>query len=142
MGKRLSEETKTKIVKKIAKPYPAFYNTKTKEFIPAGCNLAKMCRESDLHYENFRGLIIGKMKQSMDGWRLLNTAPGEISNGSPYPAFYNDKTGEFIAAGRNFASLCREYNFNYNTMSSLKSGHTKRAYDGWQLATPEEIEEH
>lgn len=59
---------------------------------------------------------------------------------SEYPAFYNVKTEEHIPTGRNFMRLCKKYNFNYSTMSSLKDGYTKQTRDGWRLATKEDVE--
>lgn len=59
-----------------AKPYPAFYNDITKEFIPAGRNLYKMCKEKALAYQNIRNLKFGKLRSAKDGWRLA--IPEEI----------------------------------------------------------------
>ena len=57
----------------------------------------------------------------------------------PYPAFYNDKTNEFIPAGVNFYELCQILKVSYYAMYDLKRGSTKQTRDGWRLATSEEI---
>lgn len=53
-----------------AEPYPAFFNIKTKKYLPAGCNLSKLCRKNNLAYYNMNNLRKGNTKQSRDGWRL------------------------------------------------------------------------
>lgn len=53
-----------------AKPYPAFYNEGTNEFIPAGINLAKLSRGQNLNYMAVWNLRQHNTKQSHDGWRL------------------------------------------------------------------------
>lgn len=73
-GKHHTEETKARLSKASkgnesgAKPYPAFYNIKTGGFIPAGYNLAKMCRGRRLNYARFYCLLSGITKQMNDGW--------------------------------------------------------------------------
>lgn len=57
-------------IRTIVKPYPAFYNPLTKEYIPAGWNLTKTCREYDLSYYAMSSLKNGHTQQSLDGWRL------------------------------------------------------------------------
>jgi len=52
------------------KSYPAFYNTKTNVFVPAGKNLKKLCNEQNLVYENMRMVARGQTEQTKDGWKL------------------------------------------------------------------------
>ncbi len=70
LGREVAEETRVKLSKAAAKPYPAFYNTKTGEQIPIGKNLTKLCREQNLSYDVLYRLKSGHAKQSRDGWRL------------------------------------------------------------------------
>ena len=73
-GKHRTEKTKVKLRKaskgneSAAKLYPAFYNIKTKEYIPAGINLARMCKEYGLQYLTMHFLQHKRTKQSRDGW--------------------------------------------------------------------------
>ena len=64
------EKTKTKIGDIHSKPYPAYYNEQTGERIPAGNNLARMCRDRKLPYEGMRLLRAGKTKITKRSWRL------------------------------------------------------------------------
>ena len=107
LGKHLSEETIAKIRKANSgenhpnygkhrpkgvmanaheansKPYPAFYNEETGEYIPAGKGLCQMCREvfgtqklGDVEfrrlYERFCWLRNNPAKHSKDGWGLAS----------------------------------------------------------------------
>ncbi len=71
-----SDETRAKLSKThqatefAAKSYPAFYNDKVDEFIPAGRNLSKMCRKQNLNYEFIYAIKSGAHKRSHGGWRL------------------------------------------------------------------------
>ena len=67
-----SQEVRDKIGKKNAKPYPAFYNVKNNEFILAGLNLKKMCREQCLPYGGLWRISLGNSKSGVTsgGWRL------------------------------------------------------------------------
>ena len=65
-GKHRTEET----IRKIAQPYPAFYNTQAEEFIPPGRNLTKLCRKRGLNWGILSRIKHGITKQSRDGWRL------------------------------------------------------------------------
>lgn len=66
IGRRLSEEHCIKL----AKPYPAFSNSETGQFIPAGINLRRMCRGLDLSHGIMWNLKRDKSKKNRDGWRL------------------------------------------------------------------------
>lgn len=70
-GKKLSEETKQKISKVRAKPYPAFIHRDTKEIIPAGKNLKRMCVERGLRTRSMNQVKNGLQEHS-DGWILLD----------------------------------------------------------------------
>jgi len=52
------------------KPYPAFYNEITQEYIPAGISFAKMCRAHGFKYGAMWAIRAGITKQTKDGWRL------------------------------------------------------------------------
>lgn len=65
-GERRSEEFRTKV----AKPYPAFYNDRTGEYIPAGHDLTRLCRGRDLNFHALWNLKHSKTKCSHEGWRL------------------------------------------------------------------------
>ncbi len=75
-----SQEVKDKIGRRTAKPYPAFYNVKMNEFIPAGINLKKMCREHLLSYGGLWNLTSGGSKSGFtsDGWCLATASEIEI----------------------------------------------------------------
>lgn len=64
---------------------------------------------------------------------------GNTNGAKSYPAFYNEKTNEFILAGRNLASLCEEQDLSYSTFTNLKLGITNRAPTGWRLANEDEV---
>lgn len=76
MGHATTQETCDKISSALmgrespAKPFPAFCNVKTGEFIPAGHNLSKMCRARGLVYHKFWQLKSGINEQALDGWKL------------------------------------------------------------------------
>ena len=70
-GKHRSKETCAKIGDANASQYPAFYNTKTKQFIPAGRNLSKLFREHGLTYYAAQQLMTGRIKHTKNGWYLL-----------------------------------------------------------------------
>lgn len=57
-----------------------------------------------------------------------------VSRGEPYPAFYNEQTGEYIPEGVHLTNLCNKKGLNYNPMSTLKRGVTQRTRAGWCLA--------
>ncbi len=77
-GTHRTEKTKAKLSKASkgneysAKSYPAFYNIKTNEFIPAGSNLKKMCMKQSLNYTVMFNVKTGLTKRSHNGWRLAN----------------------------------------------------------------------
>lgn len=80
-GKHHTEETNRKNSERVkkwlethdnpnVKPYPSFVNIRTGGVIPAGRDLAKLCRELELNYEAMRMVARGHNKQTRDGWRL------------------------------------------------------------------------
>ena len=75
-GRKHSEETKKKMreswngAENNAQPYPALFNEKTKELIPAGVNFSKMCREFQLSYDKLYEVKEGNTRCTRDGWRL------------------------------------------------------------------------
>ncbi len=72
-GKYHTEEAKLKVGNANAKPYPAFYNVKTKKCIQTGYNLAKLCRVHNLGYKSMSDLRLGHSKTSYDGWQIQET---------------------------------------------------------------------
>lgn len=71
-GKPKSNETRERISKNsgAAKWYPALYNEITERYIPAGQNLARMCRKENLSYYVLNDLRKGVREKSLGGWRL------------------------------------------------------------------------
>lgn len=71
-GRRHSENTKEQmsINSGQAKSYPAFYNTKTDVYIPAGYNLRRTCQKHELIYGRMLNLKNGAVEQTRDGWRV------------------------------------------------------------------------
>jgi len=65
-----SEEYCQKISEGAARPYPAFYNVKTEESIPAGDNLWGMCEERELNYCNMWNVKTIPDRVTKTGWRL------------------------------------------------------------------------
>lgn len=53
-----------------AKPYPAFVHRVTREVIPAGVNLARMCRERGLTRQGMVGVLHG-LYEHHKGWMVL-----------------------------------------------------------------------
>lgn len=76
-GEYLSRETRLGIIEQQAGPYPAFYNVKTGECIPAGKNLRRMCRERGLCSVVMRYVKTGTTNQTRDGWMLAGTRKNE-----------------------------------------------------------------
>lgn len=66
-GMVMTDRHKEILVSACAKPYPSFYNIVTGEIIPAGRNLAKMCREHGLTRRRMVALKNGQCKKS-GGW--------------------------------------------------------------------------
>ncbi len=74
-----------------AKPYPALYNVKIGEFIPAGRNLRKVCLETGANYNSMLGVVgTRKTKQTRCGWRLASFEEIEIYNERLKLGFPND----------------------------------------------------
>ncbi len=69
-GNPCPEEVKARIGKANARPYPAFYNIKTGDFIPAGNNLSELCREYKIGYATLWEVKIGIRAKTRAGWIL------------------------------------------------------------------------
>lgn len=83
-GKHQTEEARAAVARANAKPYPAFYNAKTGQFIPAGQNLRKLCRDQNLNHWPLWSLTRCITEQSRDGWRLATTCGIEMqAHGRP-----------------------------------------------------------
>lgn len=67
LGHTHTPESIAKMVKARGKPYPAFYNTETGEVIPAGVNLAAMCREHGLA-QGCMQKVVRKERSTHKGW--------------------------------------------------------------------------
>lgn len=69
-GKHHTEETREKIGKTKAKPYPAFTHCGTGKVIPAGINMKSMCRKYKLHPSHMRDVATGKTHSHKE-WILM-----------------------------------------------------------------------
>jgi len=69
-GKRNTEEARARISEANGRPYPAFHNVKTGQFLCAGKNLKKLCREQGLRYRAMVELKNGNVQESCIGWRV------------------------------------------------------------------------
>jgi len=75
-GKHHTKKTKAKQSKSskgnksAVKSYPAFYNIRTGEFVPAGQNLKKMCNEHNLNSTIMFNIKTRLTKRSHNGWEL------------------------------------------------------------------------
>ena len=69
MSSKAKAEKSRKISEVNAKPYPAFINEYTGEFIPAGINLSAMCREREVVSACMRDVSKGRQRQHR-GWVL------------------------------------------------------------------------
>lgn len=105
------------------------------------------------YYETHEGYMKGKKQTAKSNEKRRQVLLGrEVSEetraklrevgAKVYPAFFNDRTYKFIPAGRNLGQMCTEYQFSYGVMYAIKRGLSCQTRDGWQLATPKEIEEH
>ena len=69
-GTQHTKETLIKMGEAHAKPYPAFFNTQTGEYIPAGENLWELCKRKDFKYSRMWDVKATNTKQTRDGWKL------------------------------------------------------------------------
>lgn len=67
-----SEESRHQLSEVLSKPYPAFYNRNTGEYILPGKNLLALCRKYDLNNGNMTSVKVGR-RPSHKGWVLANT---------------------------------------------------------------------
>ncbi len=88
---------------------------------------ANMSKGKKKYYETHKGYWAGKHHT-----RETKVKIG-IATSKSYPAFYNEKTGEFIPSGKNLLKLCREEDLNHMALFNLKQHVTKRSMDGWRL---------
>jgi len=156
-GRKRSEKTKRKIGDAHAKPYPSFVHKESGRVIPAGTNMAQLCREMGLHGTKMGLVKSGKVKH-YKGWVLLEALHGKqgpvlqesnfseehrlkISNAlaGSYPAFIHRETNEIIPAGSNMARLCRAMGLHDGHMHSVKNGERK-SHKGWMLLEGSEEE--
>lgn len=61
------------------RPYLAFYNIRTKEYIPEGKNLMGLCKEYNLPYMTLWNLQHQITNQSCDGWHLATKQEIELN---------------------------------------------------------------
>lgn len=73
----VSEEGRQAMSRARAKPYPAFYNDITREYIPAGNNLKGLCRQKGLPYESMQLLRKGRTKRTRSGWSIAHSMTEE-----------------------------------------------------------------
>lgn len=120
-----------------AESYPAFIHT-TGKIIPAGFDLAKLCRERELNRADMCSVKTGKIPTSQ-GWMLKNRARQSadgtwfIEHGlaGAYPSFTH-KDGRTIPAGINISRMCREYNLGVMHIIQVMRGERK-SHKGWRL---------
>jgi len=72
LGRHHTEQARQKISNANSKPYPAFFNVLTEDYIPAGCNLSKLCRDRGLSFNAMQNIKKGIHKQTAEGWVLAN----------------------------------------------------------------------
>ena len=65
-----SEEGRQAMARARAKPYPAFYNSITGDYIPPGINLKDLCEQKGLPYYSMWQIKKGVVKQTRCGWML------------------------------------------------------------------------
>ena len=76
-GPRSKEENLERVEKMqendtLGQLYPAFFNVRTGQYIPAGRNLKQMCSDYKLSYYVFTDVDLERTKMTRDGWRIAN----------------------------------------------------------------------
>jgi hypothetical protein len=126
------------IRERMARDYPEFIH-ESGQIIPAGHNLAALCRDRGLCQSGIQGVARGAFK-SCQGWMLHEKAIRQTdgswsvvrkTRAEPYPAFVHS-TGEVISAGFDLAKLCREMRLDRAHMCSVKTGKVPTCH-GWML---------
>lgn len=132
-GKHHTKEALRKIGESGGRSYPSFIHLGTNEIIPAGRNLAKMCRKRNLHYGHMQEIIKGIRGHCM-GWVLLEKTQRKACKcgAKPYPSFIHKETGEVIPSGFNLTILCRERGLAQSCMNRVKRGELNQ-HKGWVL---------
>lgn len=89
MGRWILEENRDVVFRDPrAQPYPAFYNKKTGEVIPAGINRSKLCQERGWNTGSLWYLISGRIHR-MENWVLEENNPW---NEKPRPISFDGAT--------------------------------------------------
>ena len=86
------------------------------------------------YYQEHIHPIKGRRHTNEENQRNREAHIGNENAATPYPAFYNIITNEFIPAGRNLAKICRERGLKWGPMRDIRSGINQRTRDGWKLA--------
>lgn len=153
-GKKRSEETRAKMSEALLGEKNPMYGRTGKDNPMYGKHhteeaRAKMCKaqsgkNNPMYGKHHTEETITKMSEVKRGEKnprygkdLTEEARSKIVK--PYPAFFNEITGELIPIGKNLFGMCRERKLTYDKIYNLKIGATKnRTRDGWRLATEEE----
>ncbi len=158
IGRKLSEEHCMNIsISKSGEKHPNYGKPRSKE---VKAKISKALMGHDVTEEQRARMSMKRLKyfETHDPWNKGKKCPqlsGE-NNGfygkshteevkdmlaqkaaKDYPAFYNEKTVEFIPEGINLTKICRERNLT--NMSGIRNGFVKKNRDGWRLATALEI---
>lgn len=131
-GRKKSAEHKEKIGDSQTKaPYPALVHADTKEIIPAGYGINKLCRRLGLYTGAFRAMVSGNTKHH-HGWMLLKGGKQDHGNEKPYPAFKHKDTKQIIPAGCGLSRMCRQMGLDISNMHLVANG-SRKHHVGWEL---------
>lgn len=156
LGRIQTEETRKGIGNTHAKPYPSFIHMETGEVIPAGRNMALLCREMGLNGTKMGMVRKGKVKH-YKGWTLLEDSRRKqdaasqksyfseehglkigAAKAGTYPAFIHRETNMVIPAGKNIAEMCRVMGLHTGHINSVIKGERKH-HKGWMLFQEMEV---
>lgn len=71
--------------------------------------------------------------------KMSETHLGNTNASKSYPAFYNERTGEYIPAGLNLKEQCQRRSLDYGHLVYIKGRQGASSRSGWRLAKPEDI---
>lgn len=83
-----------------------------------------------------------RISEARKGFKFSDATKQKMSEsaGKPYPAFFNELTGETIPAGINLTRTCEEYGLSFPVMWNVKARETLCTEKGWRLVTKGEIQ--
>jgi len=117
--------------------YPSFIHV-SGEIIPAGSDLAQLCRKMNLSRPHMISVKTGN-RPLCQGWMLKSQAKQSadgtwfVEHGlaGPYPSFVH-KDERIIPAGINISRMCRKYNLSVAHIMQVAGGE-KKSHMGWRL---------